>query len=248
MAEPFPLPFPPDARRPFGSEEFIRRLARMAQWTSGSRVLELEAGTASLLLAKEFGCAVTAIDADEAAVQSLKERVKGQSLTDRISVRQASFQDLPFGEGEFEGILALGRVPLSLDEGVQLRRHLAPSGRLVWTYPVKVGRYPAKIATDFWDGRLGETMRLPRELLMAVEANGFEPETVETLSDAELDDYYRSIEPQVKKLDDSPASRAIRDELELHRSQGGKSSVSWAVVVGRRREPGEKPPASRDSG
>ena len=88
-AEAFPLYYPPNARRAFESDDIIRRFATVATLTSGSRVLEVLAGrgSASVVLAKELGCEVLAVEADEAAVAALVERVRTLSLQDRITVK-----------------------------------------------------------------------------------------------------------------------------------------------------------------
>ncbi len=127
-------------------------------------------------------------------------------------------------------------MPLALAQLGQLRRHLAPSGRLALTYPVRVGRFSAKASLDHWEARLGEPLKLPRELLAALELEGFEPESVETASDAELADLFRALEPQL----DGPSP--AREELELHQAAGGKPGTSFALAIVRRKEAGEKPP------
>jgi hypothetical protein len=102
---------------------------------------------------------------------------------------------------------------------------------------------------EFWEARLGESLLLPRELLQALEKSGFEPEGVETLSDAELVEHYRLLEARLAGVPPADSqARMLREEIELFRSQAGKASVTYAMVMGRRKEPGEKPPASRDRG
>src|SRR2546426_640172 len=71
MPEPFPLFFPADARRAFGSEDFARRIARIAHLGGGSRVLELSAGATAIFLAREFGCTAVLADTDERQVEQL---------------------------------------------------------------------------------------------------------------------------------------------------------------------------------
>lgn len=248
-AEAFPF-LSSDARRAFGSEEHTRRIARIAAWTQGARVLELGAGgsSASVVLARDHGCAVVAAEADPVAVAALRERVRSLNLSDRIDVRQVAWDKLPFGEGELDGIVVQGRFPFKAEEAVRrLRPILAESGKLVLSYPVRVGRHPSKALLDRWEKRLGEPLMLPKDLLQLLERNGYEPQAVETLSDTELDELFRSVEPALGKLD--PAQSAeLTAELEAHRSQGSKSGVSIALAVGRRKEAGEKPPASRDRG
>jgi SAM-dependent methyltransferase len=251
MAEHFPLYFPADARRPFGSEEFARRIARVAHLGGGSRVLELVAGPTGFALAREHGCQLTAVDGEDRAVDQLKDRVKSQSVGDRVQVRKVDLARLPFADAEFDGILSVGRVPLPLTVALRtLRRHLAPKGRLVLTYPVKVGRFPAKPSTEYWEKKLGEPLLYPREVLLTVQKAGFEPEEIQSMNDLELDDLYREVEQLLPKQPPTAEAqvKALREEIELHRAQSGKASVSFALMIARRREPGEKPPVSRDSG
>ena len=250
-SEHLPLYLPSDARRAFGTEEFTRRIAKISHWTGGSRILEMACGPgfASIFLAREFGCNVTAVDSDDKSLEQLRERVKAHSLADRVDVKQADLNHLPFSDGEFDGIVLQGRVLMPLAVAVKsLRRYLAPKGRLMLTYPVKVGRHQNKLALDFWEKKLGEPLVLPRESLQIFEQTGYEPEALETLNDSELDDYYRLIEPSIAQAQrDQPAAvKSLVEEIELHRSQGGKASVSYAMLIGRRKEPGEKPPASRN--
>lgn len=250
-AEHFPLYFPGDARRAFGAEEVCQRIAHTAGWSNGSRLLELGAGSAGLFLTQRLGCHATVVDADEKALGPVRERAKVPPASERISVKTASPDKLPFGDEEFDGILALGFVALPASVAVKtLRRHLATKGRLVLTYPVKVGRFPVKAALDHWEMRLGEPLLYPRELLMLFEKAGYEPEILETLSDQDLDVHYRELEATLGKQPAEAAAqvKVLREEIELHRAQAGKASVTLALAVGRRKEPGEKPPASRDGG
>ena len=252
-AEAFPLFYPGDARRPFENDEPIRRFGRTAGLTAGSRVLDLACGrgTASLLLAREFGCEVLAVDSDERVLLQLNERVKTAALSERVHVRRADPSRLQFNEGEFDGIIVQGRILLPITNAVRaLRRFLAPRGRLCLTYPARVGRLPARASLEFWERKLGEPVVLPRELLQVMERGGFEPEGAETLSDQELAELYRNLDAKLSALpkEQDAAARTLRDELELFRSLAGRASVTYAMVIGRRKEPGEKPPASRDRG
>lgn len=248
-AEAFPF-LSADARRAFGSEEYSRRIARIAAWTQGAKVLEVGAGgsNAGLVLARDYGCSVTAVDSDEAAVGALREKVRALGLTERVEVRHAAYDQLPFDAGSFDGVVVQGRFPFKAEDAVKrFRALLAPSGKLVLSYPVRVGRHPNKALLDVWERRLGEALLLPRELLQLLERNGYEPQSVETISDAELDDLFRSVEASVPKLDAARAEE-LTAEIAAHKSQGNKSGVSIALAVGRKKEAGERPPQSRDRG
>jgi cyclopropane fatty-acyl-phospholipid synthase-like methyltransferase len=250
LAEPFPLYFPGDARRPFSSDAAIRRFAKVAQLEEGGRVLELgcgPAGSASVLLAQEFGCSVVAADTDEVLVSRMRERIYSLALDGRVEVRRVDFDKPGFREGQFDAILCSGRVLMGLSETLgTLRPLLAHKGRMGITYPVRVGRVTPRAVLEFWERRLGAPLLLPRELLHHLAQSGFEPESVESLQDAELDTFYRELEPYLAKA--SPEQGGwLREEMALHR-ENGKATASYAFLVGRRKEPGERPPATRDRG
>ncbi|MBX7099715.1 MAG: class I SAM-dependent methyltransferase [Myxococcaceae bacterium] len=244
----YPLHFPGEAKRLFTSELWLRRVAATAHWSPGARLLELIGSTAGLYLAKEMLSPLTVVDSDPAGLKATEERARAAGLSDRLTTKQVTFPSLPFAAGSFDGVLCLGRVPMSLEAAAQsLRGLLAPRGRLVVTTVVQVGRQPSAPALEAWKGRLGHALLNPRESLMTVERQGYEPETIETLSGTELDDYYKDLEQHVGKVP-GEAGTWLKDELALFKALGHRTGVSYAVVVARRKEPGEKPPAARDGG
>ncbi len=250
--EPFPLYHPADVRRAFSSDDATRRFAKVAQLEPGSRVLVLGCGpdgNAAVLLAQELGCSVVAADTDEALLGPVRERVRVKGLADQIEVQRVSLDALgSLPEGAFHGILIQGRVLYPLKATLaNLRGLLARRGRLGFTFPSRVGRFAPKATLDFWERRVSGPMLLPRELLQVVEGAGYEPESAETLHDTELDAHYRDIEAFLAAIPGTQPA-ALREEVALHRESNGKASVSYAFVVGRRKEQGEKPPASRDRG
>lgn len=249
-AGPFPLYYPGEARRAFGSDEATRRFARAAQLEPGCRVLVLGCGPVGspVLLARDLGCSVVAADTEDALMAPVRERVRALSLGDRVETRRVELDRLGFPDSEFDAVLIQGRVFYPLGTALtMLRRLLATRGRIGMTFPARVGRYTAKPALEFWEKRIGTQLLLPRELLMELEAHGYEPESVESLTDLELDFLYRDVE---QRLEGAPAKDAevMRQEIAVHREQNGKAGVTYAFLVGRRKEPGEKPPASRDRG
>ncbi|OJH33998.1 SAM-dependent methyltransferase [Cystobacter ferrugineus] len=250
VAEPFPLYFPGDARRPFNSELATRRFAKVAQLEEGGRVLDLGCGPsllAGVVLAQEFGCSVVAADWDEGLLARMRDRVHALALDGRVEVRRVDLRQLSFREGEFDAILCQGPIVMTLPDTLRtLRPFLAHQGRLGLTYPVRVGRVTPRAVLEFWERRLGAPLLLPRELLHHLSQGGFEPESVESLQDSELDALYRDLAPHLEKAP-AESTHWLREEMALHRENGTATS-SYAFAVGRRREPGEKPPASRDRG
>jgi ubiquinone/menaquinone biosynthesis C-methylase UbiE len=250
MADLYPIFHPADARRLYTSESNARRYAKVAHWSAGSRLLELCGSVGSLYLAKEAGLPLTVADVDGKALDVHKERAKVLGIEAKVRYEQAAFNALPFKEGEFDGVLVLGRLLMPLEAAAtSLRRLLAPKGRLVLTWPVKVGRVGLQDAIKFWETRLGQPLLMPRETLMAVERQGFEPETIETPAPEELDEYYKDLETALGRQDpNDPHVKAAQQEIAFHRDHGQRQGVAIAVIVARRKEPGERPPASRDNG
>lgn len=251
MADAFPIYLPSDARRLFSSEATLVRIARTAHWAPGPRILELAASPAAALLATTLKAVVTAVDSDARALDALKERLKAAGLQDKVALKQISWNGLPFADGSFDGIVGLGRLVAPIDTAAAgLRRYLAPKGRIALTWPVKVGRNPAQAALDFWQQRVGQALQLPREALISIERHGYEPETIETVGETELDEYYLELETVLDRQPPDAAAnvKALREEIAMHRSLGGRTGVTIALVVARRKEPGERPPASRDGG
>jgi ubiquinone/menaquinone biosynthesis C-methylase UbiE len=249
MAEVSALHYPGEALRAFGSDDVTRRVGKLGRLGDDSRVLHLGCGTGALtlLLAREFGCSIVAADTDAQALETLREKARSENLSGKIEVKKLEGGRLPFEDAEFEAVLVDGMLPGPLPEGVaSVRRLLGPSGRLCLIYPVRVGRHTYKPIVDFWHRKLGESLRSPRDLLQLLEQSGFEPHGIETMSDVELDDFYRTLETQLDRCrKDNPAlAEVLSNELEQYRGQGGKACVSFALAVARRKEPGERPPAA----
>lgn len=248
-AEPFPLYHPGDARRAFCSDDATRRFARVAQLEPGAHVLLLGCGSEAgpvWTLVRELGCTVVAADPDEAQLTALREKLAPHGLGDKVELRRMELDALNFPPGAFEAILASGRVLYPLTTALRtLRPLLAVHGRLGLLYPARVGRQAPAPVLEFWHQRLGSALLMPRELLQVLETHGYEPESVETLTDTELETLYRDIEP---RLEATPRAEPLREEIALHRQQGGRTVATYAFLIGRRKEPGERPPAARDRG
>ncbi len=251
MADAFPIFFPADARRLFSSEATLVRIARTAHWLPAPRILELGASPAAGLMVTSLQAIVTAVDADIRVLDSAKDRLKAAGIQDKVTLKQVAWDRLPFAEAQFDGIVALGRLISPLETAAAtLRKYLAPKGRLALTWPVKVGRNPVQAGLDFWQARLGQPLQLPRDALMSIERHGYEPETIETIGESELDEYYAELASVLDRESPENAAqvKAMREEIAVHRNLGGRTGVTIALLVARRKEPGESPPASRDGG
>ena len=124
---------------------------------------------------------------------------------------------------------ALGEAPTR-----SAREFLAPEGRLAFVRPVKVLSRPPPGMVEQWERHLGHPLRTPQELLAGFPAAGYEPDFAETLGVDEMEALYAA------------APDEVAEEAALYR--GGAAAISFALAVGRRREPDEKPRPSRDRG
>ena len=254
MADPFPLYLPPETRRLFQSESLLRRFAQMAHWNDGSSLLELHGSLGALAITKALSCHLTIVEPNERLAEAIKERAKVVGVAEKVAVHHGTVQhghvgSIKFADKAFDGIFSFGRViGVPAQVAKQWRPSLAVGGRLGITAIVKVGRVNNEPVLAAWKERLGEGLMNPRQTLMSVEAEGYEPELIETLGDNELDEYYRELETILGKTQDNNAmgALALRSEIALHRT--GKTGVTIAFIVARRKEPGEKPPPSRDGG
>ncbi len=249
MSDPFPLYLPPEARRLFQTESLLRRFANNAHWNASTRLLEFHGSLGGLALAKALNCTLTVVEPEVRVIDALRDRARAAGMLEKVTFLNQHAAGSSFGVGTFDGIFSFGRVVGVLDQVASTwRTWLAPRGRAAITTVVKVGRLPSEQALAAWEKRLGAALLLPRDALLAVEAQGFEPEMVESAGDLELDEYYRELEAVLSKVSDGPAQKVLRDEISLHRGLNGKTGVTYAAMVFRRKEPDEKPPASRDGG
>lgn len=250
MADPFPLYLPAEARRLFQTESLLRRMAQTAQWSADSRLLELHGSMGGLALSKALGCSVTVVEPEARILDQLRERARVAEMSGKTAFLGQPTTTCTFPAESFDGIFCLGRVvgaPTELAK--KCRVWLAPKGRLAITMLLKVSRAPSSDMLSYWEKRLGAPLPSALGALKGVEAQGFEPELLESMGDAELDDYYREFEPLLAKLPaDHVGAQLLREEAKLHRAQNGRAGVTWAVLVARRAEPGEQPPESRDGG
>jgi SAM-dependent methyltransferase len=245
--DPFPLAYPGDVRPSLSAEASVLRMASNCSITPNTRVLVLGVGDglATRVLARDLGAQVVAADASADRLERLRSTLQPAEVAQRVKLQLIDYDALPFSEGEFAAIFVDVIPVMPLQKTVSgLRSLLGPNGRLCLGYPVRVSRHSNPGAVRFWEQKLGETLLLPREVLQTLERAGYESQIIETLEDAGLDDFYRAVDEAWTAQTSGAAM--IREELSLHRSQHGRSATSFAVMVGRRKEPGERPPPSRN--
>ena len=138
------------------------------QLEAGQRVLDLGCGTGALLvMLARSGIQVTGTDVSASMLSVAGQRVRGEGLEERVTLRELGAVDLDvaFGDGSFDAIASsLMFSELSDDEIalclVQCHRILSPGGRLLIADEVLPESAPGRLGTFL--------LRLPFALLALV--------------------------------------------------------------------------------
>lgn len=218
-----------DPRAPFCRGSVVSRLIRRLELAPGTEVLEwgVARGTTAATLAK-LGMSVTLVEPDEETLDRVLQTV-------RVEVNAVKAERPPSTmAGRFALVLLHARDALGEDPARTAREFLAPEGRVVFVRPVKVLSRPPPGMVEQWERHWGQALRTPQELLAAFPAAGYEPDFAEALGIDEMDALYAA------------APDELAEEAALYRA--GAAAISFAIAVGRRREPDEKPRPSRDRG
>jgi len=245
-AEHFPLTVPQDARRALGAEALVHRVGRITRMAPATgRVLDLGAGGAALTLVKSFQARVVCVAQSEAETEALRAKLAGVG-SDKVELKTLGAGPLPFSGPEFDVVLCLEKFWKPLEEALQaLRPLLKSNGHLALLYPLGVGR---QVPSQEWAKALGVPLKTPKECFQAFEKAGFEPIHIDSLSEEQVNEYFDAVEESLRRFPD-PSSSAdpLRAQLAL-RSRVQVAGLSFGCLVGRRREPDERPPAARDAG
>ena len=244
-----PRSYPVDLRLPFLGAEGLMRLAQACKWERDQAVLVHGAGPGQLGLVlglSALGLSVTVADA-QPQVDAFKAAAGTRAVGLEWLVLPGPFQ-LP--EGRFDVAFVDARFGPALEAvAANVRPALRRNGHLLAVCAARVGRAPPPGALGaYWERRTGAALRPPRELLQRLERTGYEPQTVESLSDDGMGEAYQLLAAALPLLE--PAAVTPFDaEVEAWRAAGmGAVSLAFSLVVGRRKEPGEKPPAVRTAG
>jgi hypothetical protein len=218
-----------DPRAPFCRGPVVSRLVRRLELPPGSEVLEwgVARGTTAETLVG-LGMSVTLVEPDEEALDRVLQET-------RVEVNAVKAERPPAAmAGRFALVLLHARDALGDEVASVAREFLAPEGRVAFVRPVKVLLRPPPGLVEQWERHWGHPLRTPQEILAALPAAGYEPDFAEALGIDEMDALYGA------------APDGLAEEAALYRA--GAAAISFALAVGRRREPDEKPRPSRDRG
>lgn len=131
------------------TEALTRAIVEVLEPRPGMQVLDLACGTGepAITLAQAVAPdgSVTATDLSEHTLAATREQVRRSDVADRVAVRRADMEALPFDDGAFDavscrlGLMFVPDIALALSE---IRRVLRPGGRaafVVWGSPMDQG-------------------------------------------------------------------------------------------------------------
>jgi SAM-dependent methyltransferase len=221
------------------SAEKIRLLGERLRLAPETRVLDVACGKCgpAIILAREFGCAITGIERAPEFAAEARERVDASNLGDRIEIVEADASTVELEENGYDVAMCLGASFVWGDLAgtlPHLRRATGPGGHVVVGEPYwRRWPLPDGIADDGYVSLHDTVDRFHAASLVVV-----------TLIDASLDDWdryetlhWRALEEWLAANADDPDADEIRRRHEANRDaylRWQRDLLGWAIFVARR--------------
>jgi SAM-dependent methyltransferase len=201
-------------------------------------------GASTILLAKELGAEITAVDFLTEFLDELQSRAKDHGVADRITTLNCSMDALPFTVGEFDVIWSEGAIyNMGFEAGVSAwSRFLKPGGKLIvseitWLCATR----PPKLQSH-WESEYPE-VDVASTKIGILERHGYSPEAYFFLPmHCWLENYYRPMQSRFDTFLDrhgrSDQAKAIveaeRHEIALYEKYS--AYYSYGVYVAKKCE------------
>ena len=136
-----------------GGPELTRRTIAAMNLHPGASIADLGCGTgtSALMLAEDPGLNISAIDLSADNIRRAQARLPaGNSMPGSVQFQQADVHELPFEDGQFDGVLAECTFSLFPDQNRvldEVKRILKPAGQLAITDMAVGGPLPDDIAS-----------------------------------------------------------------------------------------------------
>ena len=227
-----------------GSAELTSRALNMASLTEGTRRLQIldvgvGTGASTLQLAKSLDAEILAIDLSTIFLQILEEKAQSQGLSEQISTRSCSMDDLPFAEDSFDVVWAEGSIyNMGFSNGVEyLKRFLKPGGIMAVSEVIWLTKDRPIEIDDFWQNEYPE-IATPSRKIEILEKQGFVLKGYFPFpKSAWWDNYYLPLQDRFDGFLSRHKSEAARQlievvnmEMELYEKYCGYYSYSFFVV------------------
>lgn len=121
-----------------GGLKLTERLAEVAMFKPGARVLEIGCGRGitTIFLARHYGCSVIGIDISSLLIASARDRAENENLAGKASFIIADAQELPLCSDSFDAVVSECSLSLVRDGARavdEVWRVLKPGGRVTIT-------------------------------------------------------------------------------------------------------------------
>lgn len=220
----------------------LRALKMMADLPPSPRILDIGCGPGaqSILLARETGARVTAVDTHQPFLDEAQRRAREAGLAERVITRNQSMDALDFPAGSFDAIWCEGAAYI-MGVARALRawqKLLKPRGYLAFTDAVWLTDNPAPEALAFWEASY-PAMQNIADLLVACAAAGYEILGQFVLPESSwMENYYKPMEARIEALrekyrDNPPALLALDEEqaeIEIYRKYHDAYGYAFAVL------------------
>ena len=136
-----------------GGEDLTRRTIAAMKLHAGAHIADLGCGTgtSALMLARDPGLNVSGIDLSADNIRRARDRLTAEPQpVGKVRFQQADARELPFDDGQFDGILAECTFSLFVQQKAvleEVKRVLKPAGQLGITDMAVGGPLPDDIAT-----------------------------------------------------------------------------------------------------
>ena len=204
-----------------GSDEDTKHALSLVPNTPES-ILELGCGKglATTVLAKSSNAKITALDNEQAALDSLKQRFDDLGMSERLETLCASMADLPFGSESFDLLWAEGSAYIiGVEKALSLWKPvLRKQGCLVITDMVWKTDTPSQVSHEFW-AREYPDMQSVQTRLKQIDKAGYQMVGHFPQSEAAWSNYYTPLGLRLAELEnemkDSAAYQDILNEVTL---------------------------------
>jgi sarcosine/dimethylglycine N-methyltransferase len=187
------------------SRRTVARMMRSLQnITSGCNVLDIGSGYGgpARVIAKTYGCQVTALNLSEVENERHRLLNQEQGLTDVITVVDGNFEDIPYPDNSFDVIWSQDAI---LHSGhreqvvAEVARVLKPGGQFVFTDPMEMDDCPENVLQPILDRIHLETLGSPEYYRAAAQRYGLAEVGFENLTAHLITHYSRILEETAQR-------------------------------------------------
>lgn len=218
------------------SAEKIRLLGSRMHLTAGQTVLDIGAGTAgpAVILARQFGCRVVAVEQDEEFARLGRERAASADVADLIAYHVCDGAEFPIETGAYDAAVCIGAAwilggfggtAVQLRDAVRLGGHVAIGD--LFASPIESGTEPA-------------TPTL-RDMLTTMIGLDLAPISMAAASYDDWDEYHSRMMLAGQDWIDAhahhPATGQVREMPNSIEGTLRQREMGWALLAGRKRAP-----------